>query len=453
VSARPAPFDDRRGCWKAALPTTAEGLRQWQLARAWEVAESLAGSNPFYAPRLRLPAVRDAESFRALPVTRKEDVVADCEVHPPYGSRTVARPEDVRHVVETSGTSGAGREVYALDAADELAVFCAAAVGFWWAGVRAGSTVLLTLPVGTSAAGVWYYGGLRLLGANVLPVGAYPAERKATALERYRPEVLVGTPSYIDRLTAVCRDEGIDPASAGVTSIVVAGEPYSYEWATRVERTWNARLYEQYGSTERVMAWSCPRGAAQEGQLGTLHFPPELCYCEVIDPETGEPVADGGYGEVVCTPLVAGASPLLRFASRDRIRFVAAGSCRCGRPLPGIEAGGVHRYDDMMKIRGLNVWPASFDAAVFAVPGVLDYRGSVARDPDGRERVELVVEGEETSRDPLIGALREAVRRGIGLDVEVRVVPPGALSSAVPEGFVKVSRWTDHRRAAATPGP
>jgi phenylacetate-CoA ligase len=441
-----APFDERTGCWDESLPIDAQSLRTWQLARAWEVAETLAGANPFYAPDLRLPPVRDAASFRSLPLTRKADVVADCEAHPPYGRRTVARPEEIRHVVETSGTSGTGREVYALGADDERAAFRAAAVGFWWAGVRPGTTVLLTLPVGTSAAGVWYYGGLRTLGANVLPVGAYPAERKVAALACYRPQVLVGTPSYVDRLTTVCRDEGVDPAAAGVASIVVAGEPYSLEWATRVERTWNARLYGQYGSTERVMAWSCPGGVVRDGTLGTLHFQPELCYWEVIDPDTGEPAADGSHGEVICTPLAATASPLLRFASRDRVRFVAAGSCRCRRPLPGIRAGGVHRYDDMMKIRGVNVWPASFDAAVFGVPGTLDYRGAVSHGPDGRERIDVVVEPAADAGERIAAALREAVRRRVGLDVDVRVVAPGALTGAVPEGFVKVSRWTDHRR-------
>lgn len=428
------------------MPATAERLREWQQARAWEIATGLAASNPFYASRLRLPTERDAASFRSLPTTTKEDVVGDCAADPPFGTRTVASDAELRHVVETSGTSGGGQEVYALNARDERAVFRGAAVGFWWAGVRPGSTVLLTLPVGTTAAGLWYYGGLRAIGANVLAVGAYPTERKVAVLERYRPQVLIGTPSYVDRLATVCRDEGLDPAAAGISTIVVAGEPYGVEWATETERTWNARLYEQYGSTERVMAWSCPGGAVRDGRLGTLHFPPELCFWEVVDPETNGPVDDGQHGELVSTPLQAEASPLLRFASRDRVRFVAAGSCECGRPLPGIRAGGVQRYDDMMKIRGVNVWPASFDAAVFSVGGAINYRGVVDRGVDGGERVELTVEGEPGSIDVLPGAVREAVRRRTGLAVEVTAVAPGSLSRGVPEGFVKVSRWTDRRK-------
>jgi phenylacetate-CoA ligase len=302
------PFDSGTACWSADMPASAEGLRSWQLRRAWEVAESLAASNPFYAARIRLPAERTEAAFRSLPVTTKREVVDDCLAHPPYGSRTVGASEDLRQIVETSGTSGVGREVYALDAQDELAVFRGAAVGFWWAGVRPGTTILLTLPVGMSAAGIWYYGGLRLLRAKVLPVGAYPTERKVAALTQYRPQVIVGTPSYIDRLATICRDQGLDPVAAGVGSLVVAGEPYSAEWAIEAQRRWNAVLYEQYGCTQRVMAWSCPGGVVRDGRLGTLHFPPELCYWEVIDPETGEPVAEGECGELIATPLQASGS-------------------------------------------------------------------------------------------------------------------------------------------------
>ena len=428
------------------MPASVEALRSRQLRRAWEVAESVTASNPFYAARIRLPARRTEAAFRSLPVTTKQEVVEDCLAHPPGGRRTVVAKEDVRHVVETSGTSGIGREVYALDAQDELAVFRGAAVGFWWAGVRAGTTVLLTLPVGMSAAGLWYYGGLRLLGANVLAVGAYPTERKVAALARYRPEVVVGTPSYIDRLATICGDEGLNPADAGVSSLVVAGEPYSADWAAETQRRWNAVLYEQYGSTQRVMAWSCPGGVVRDGRLATLHVPPELCYWEVIDPETGEPVADGECGELISTPLQASASPLLRFATRDRVWLVEPGGCDCGRPLAGVRAGSVERYDDMMKIRGVNVWPAAFDAAVFGVPGVRDYRGRVSRGADG-ERVELRVECEPGMGDALLDAVRDAVRRRTGLSVDVTRVAAGSLSREVPEGFVKVRRWDVGQRA------
>jgi phenylacetate-CoA ligase len=116
--------------------------------------------------------------------------------------------------------------------------------------------------------------------------------------------------------------------------------------------------------------------------------------------------------------------------------------------LPGIRADSVERYDDMMKIRGVNVWPAAFDAAVFGVAGVLDYRGTVSRGANGGERVELRVECEPDAGEALLEAVRDAVRRRTGLSVEVTRVAPGSLSREVPEGFVKVLRWNVRRRAA-----
>lgn len=440
-----APFDTATTSWPGGPASGGRELASWQLERAWAIAEHLAGSNPFYAARLDLPRGRTAEGFRALGVTTKTDVVEDCEAHPPYGSRTVCAPEVIRHVVETSGTSGRGREVYALDEADERAIFRAEAVGFWWAGARPGSRVLLTLPVGVTAAGLWYYGGLRLLGANVLSVGSYPTERKVEFLRRYGADMIVGTPSYMERLASVCEQGGDDPASVGVKSLLVAGEPYTTAWAAAIQERWGATLHEQYGCTERAMGWACPGGVLKGQELGTLHFPAELAHWEVLDPETNIPVGDGDSGEIVFTPLFAGASPLLRFATGDRVRFVAAGSCACGRLLPGIRAGGVQRYDDMLKLRGVNVWPVSFDEAIFSVAGVRDYRGLVRRE-NGSEVVELRVAFDPgIPDDAVLRSVGEVVRRRVGVGVRVLAVHPHELSAEVPAGFVKVSRWRDER--------
>jgi phenylacetate-CoA ligase len=416
------------------------------LQSAWRVAERLAAGNPFYKPRLGvLPAGRSAEAFRNLPVTTKTELLDDCTAHPPYGCRTTAAVEDIRHVVETSGTTDAGREVFALDGADEAHVFRAEAIGFYWAGVRPGSRVAMTLPIGVTAAGLWYYGGLRLLGANVFSIGHYPTERKVSLLQRYGADAIIGTPTYIQRLALACEADGVDPATLGVKSLIIAGESYNVSWVQAIQERWGATLYEQYGCTERSFAWTCPGGVLRDGTLGTLHFPAELAYCEIIDPGTGRFAASGGTGELITTPLVASASPLLRFATRDRVELVGAGDCPCGRPLPGIRAGGVQRYDDMIKIRGVNVWPASFDNAIFGVAGVLNYQGTVRRDAYGNEVAEIVLECETERSAGIARTVVETVRRKLGLGVRVSTVGPGEITRAVPEGFVKLKRWRDLR--------
>jgi phenylacetate-CoA ligase len=436
-------FDEWMGAW-SSIPADPGDLIAWQLGRAWRHAEALGQGNPFYADRFRLPRQRDANAFRALPMTTKQDVIEDCAGNPPYGSRTVAVPADIRMVVHTSGTTGRGMAVYALDSADLEAIVRTEAVGFLWAGIREGTGVLLTLPIGMTAAGLWYSAALRAIGANVLSVGPYPTERKVDLLRQFEPEVVVGTPTYVQRLAVACEDAGFPPQEAPVKTLIVAGQAFTLPWARAIEARWGATLYEQYGCTERAIAWTCPGGAIKGDALGVLHFPPEAGYYEVIYPDSKEPVDHGEVGELVVTPFGADASPLLRYSTGDRVRWMAPGACPCGRPLAGIAAGEVERYDDMMKIRGVNVWPATFDQAIFAVEGVSDYRGRVWVDDDGSEGVEIRAEG---VGDPnaLAEGLAASVHRVTGLRVEVMIEPAGTLAREVPEGFVKIRRFQMER--------
>jgi phenylacetate-CoA ligase len=438
-------FDSRLGSWSEVVPREAGPIGEWQLARAWEIVERLASRNPYYRTRLRLPKERDSEAFRSLPLTTKLDVVADCEQHPPFGSRTTVQARDVRMVVQTSGTSGRGVEVYALDTNDEAAIIRTEAVGFIWAGVENGTRVLLTLPIGMTAAGLWYHGALRALGASVLPVGSYSTDRKVEILARFGADVVIGTPSYVNRLAIACLDAGVDPKGLGVRSVVVAGEAYSPRWAGAIQQAWGATLYEQYGCTERAIAWTCPGGVLKKNGLGVLHFPPESAYCEVIHPETGLPVEHGEEGELVVTPFGTDSSPLVRYATGDRVRWMAPGTCSCRRPIAGLGAGAVQRFDDMLKIRGVNVWPGQFDLAVFGIEGVNDYRGVVGTDGDGSEVVEIRLETGLDARETGSRVV-ESVRRATGLAVKVSVEPPGTLAKEVPEGFVKIKRWRDERK-------
>lgn len=433
-------FDEWTGSWSAATPKGADDLADWQMARAWGIVETVARDNPFFRTRLEVPTMRDAAAFRSLGVTMKQDVVEDCVTHPPYGSRTVAGHQDIRMVVHTSGTSGRGMAVYALDTADLEAIVRAEAVGFLWAGVGPGTRVLLTLPMGMTAAGLWYLAALRYIGANVLSVGPYSTERKVELLRQFQAESVIGTPTYVHRLAVACEDAGISPRETSVRTLIVAGQPFSLPWARTMEELWGATLFEQYGCTERAIAWTCPGGVIKGDFLGVLHFPPENGYYEVVDPVSGNPVGHGETGELIITPFGADSSPLVRYATGDRVRWMSPGSCPCGRPLAGIAAGEVERYDDMLKIRGVNVWPASFDKAVFAVAAVTDYRGTVWVDDDGQEQIEIRAEG-AGDRTGLVDALSTSIRSVTGLRADVRIEPPGTLAREVPEGFVKVKRF------------
>jgi phenylacetate-CoA ligase len=421
----------------------AEALQRLQVDRLGRVL-GRARETRYYAERLRdLPdTISELAQLRAFPLTTKSDVLRDLAAHPPFGSRVRVPREEIRHVVTTSGTSGAGQEVYPLDAEDEQAVYEMVARGFAWAGVDETSVVINTLPFGMSAAGQWYYHGLRGLGATVLQVGTMPTEQKLEHLTRFGADTLVGTPSYLYRMAAEARRARVDPARAGVRRLVMAGESWSVEWMGRLEQAWNAKAYEQYGCTQRGMAWSCPRGAVAAGARGVLHALSDFGVYEVIDPGTGEPVTDGK-GELVLTPFVSGASPLVRFATGDCVTVLAG--CECGRPGPWLAAGAVERYDFMVKVRGVNVWPEALDSAVFGVSGVREYEASVERDDDGRETLEVRVELERADEEGAVTRVREAIRRRTGLGARVAAVPPDEITGSIEDRFRKRRRLVDRR--------
>lgn len=429
-----------------------DALRDEDALAAHQVRElnrvlARARDTPFYRARLSgLPERVDSVAELArYPPTTKADVLADGLAHPPYGSRVRAGRRAIRHVVTTSGTSGAGQEIYPMDAEDEEVVHRMAARGFAWAGVDDDSVVLDTLPLTTTAAGQWYFHGLRLLGATVLCVGTYATERKLEELARFGADTIVGTPSYLLRMAVVAVERGTPAAGLGVRRLVVAGESWSEAWLSRLEALWAAPVFEQYGSTQRAMAWSCPRGALPGGTRGALHALSDHGVYEVVDPESGAPVADGP-GELVITPFQSGASPLVRFRTGDRV--VVAGPCPCGRPGPRLVAGLADRFDFMVKVRGVNVWPEALDGAIFGVAGVREYTAAVARDDGGREALTVELELELDGADPhAAGAVVDAVRRRVGLNADVVIVAPGSITGDIQGRFAKRRRLVDRRKA------
>ncbi len=429
-------------------------LAAYQLARLRDLVLRTE-SNRFYSPRWRAAGVgadtlRSLDDLRRFPIIRKKDMVADNKAEPPFGTRLQVPWRDIAHVVETSGTSGLGQECYAMSNRDEREIAEMEARGFACAGARAGAVVMNTLPMATSAAGVWYYLGLKRLGCNVFEIGNYPAKRKIDFLRRFGCDLLIGTPSYLKRLEVAAQELEIEPKALGVKAFAVAGEPYSPEWVLELEATWGARLFEQYGATQRGMAWSCELGSVHDGERGMLHFLHDWCIFEVIDPATGEPVGPHAVGELVVTPLVGEATPIIRFATGDKVTSLPPGHCRCGRTSAGIAAGAVNRFDNMMKIRGLNVWPDAVDELIFRNREIAEYRGEVYTDTiTGTEEVRVLIEMKEGTPCPpeLLQRVCREVREVVGVRVEAVVNTGDSLLGKADDPWVKRSRWQDRRAA------
>ncbi len=438
-------------------------LRQAQWARFRGLLGDAWERNPFYrrkltAAGLQLGDIREPADLRRVPVTTKDELLRDIEEYPPYGSRLQVPTSAVVNVVETSGTSGKGREIHPETAADLEAVHRAEAYGFVWAGVMTGTVVLLTWPVTMTAGSTWWLLTLGRLGANVLRIGHLSSEEKVRYMLRYGVDAVVATPSYVTRLQGAAEAAGLDIArDFRVRTLIVAGEGRSAEWAASVEATWGAKLYEQWGCTQGGIAWTCEEGMLSGGRLGLMHTLPHLCMTEVVQRESGEPVATGEEGEIVITPLHGEAAPLIRFATNDRARFVSSNACSCGRPFDGLACGSVARYDDMIKVKGVNVWASAIAGVLATSPEVREHRAVVSLDPAGQEiallDLEFVPGLESAGRKALLETLAARVATHIGVRFEVREWRGQEPLEAVvlDRNTGKTRRWVDrrHERRAA----
>ncbi|SLN70579.1 phenylacetate--CoA ligase family protein [Oceanibacterium hippocampi] len=400
--------------------------------------------------------IADLAAFRErVPFSTKAELLADQDRHPPFGSRLCVDRRDVALINLTGGTSGQGQETYGRTQADVQTLGYLHALAWYRAGLRPDHTVLNCVPTGGMTTGGWGPSeGIRIIGATGLtPPAALSTEAKIDLMLRFRPlHFIYASTNYLHRMTEVMGQLGIVPREAfpDLVGVFIAAEGYPLEWARRIQDLWGCTLHEGYGSTQCVgfAAGTGPQGAiGPDGGRGVMELFEWMTLCEVIDPESGQAVAPGEEGELVVTNLTIEASPVIRFRTGDRVRFVPAADRASA--LNAIECGGIGRYDDMMKIRGNNVWPDAVDAAVLAFAEVDEYVGRVFTADDGKTDVEIRVALKaaaaacsEAERGRIAGALRDAVKERT--NVAMRVV--FADRAELPEYTYKARRWSDERQ-------
>jgi phenylacetate-CoA ligase len=435
-----------------------EDLEATQLGNLQHQLQFVYQNSPFYQNRFKSAGIRPEHiqtinDLRRLPLLDKGDLLDDQTDNPPYGSRLSVAEEKIAMLILTSGTSGTGQEVYAMTRMDVEFSGSAWANWYYRCGMRKGDQLLLTWPLGTNSGPQGAFLGSYKLGANTLPIAPYDSKSKIkTYMLKFSPAGIVVTPAYLSHMTVLCDELGIDPKEnfPNLKAIMIATEAYPTSWAERMEQIWGTRIYELYGNTQQcgLAAGTCETGVlTKSGERGCLHLDEWHTIFEVIDRETLEPVESGEEGELVLTNLFREGSPLIRFRTNDRVRFLEHGSCTCGRPTNCLEAGTVARYDDMMKIRAQNVWPEAVDRIVFDHPEIDEYQGRVFMDERGREKVNIQI---EFKADPLsaerkrkiLSSLGEELRRGVGVSMELSEAKQGSL-----ERFIfKTRRWTDDRK-------
>jgi phenylacetate-CoA ligase len=411
----------------------AEQLAQDDAAYRQQLSTLLERS-AFYRTKLRAAGIETAadagglERLHELPLTEKDELRATVDASNPFGAHLCADPGEIVRIYSTSGTTGTPSYI-PLTAGDLENWVTGSSRSYAASGIAAGERIVSTYNAGPFAAGA-ALASFDRLGLCHIPVGTGNTERLVRAIELLRPEAAVLTPSYAAHLVEWCVERGLDLAGSSVRRVLVAGEPGGGEPAFRamLETGWGARVTEAMGIGDIGVSLfgECEE---QDGMhLGARGF----VHPELIDPESGAaiPVTDGASGELVLTHLRHRAAPLLRFRTRDHV-VVRTRPCPCGRTSPRIRCVG--RSDDMLIVRGVNVFPSAVRDVVglFAprVSGTILVRPAtpgVKQEPPLPLTVELAagVEGD----DALAGAIADRIRAVLVVQTRVELVPFGTLA-------------------------
>jgi phenylacetate-CoA ligase len=393
----------------------------------------LFARSAFYREKLGAAGVRSAHAaggladIARLPLTDKDELRATRTDDEPIGSHLCVDRSEIVRIYSTSGTTGTPSYV-PLTAGDLDNWVTGSARSYAASGVAAGQRIVSTYNAGPFVAGA-ALAAFDRIGLSHIPVGTGNTERLMLAVERLKPEAAVLTPSYAAYLVEWASDRGIDLAGSSVERVLVAGEPGGGEpsFREKLEEGWGARVTEAMGIGDiGVSLWGeCEEQTGMHlGARGFVH--PEL-----IDPETGAAVEpdDGVEGELVLTHLQHRAAPLLRFRTRDHVRMWI-GECPCGRTGPRVRCIG--RTDDMLIVRGVNVFPSAVREVVsgFApkVSGHILVRPrspGVKQDPPLPVSVELAPDADADAA--LADAIRERLRTVRVVQTNVELVPWGSL--------------------------
>ncbi len=403
-------------------------------ARYRRQVASLFERSRFYREKLSAAGYESAEAvgglagIAQLPFTEKDELRASRSEADPIGTHLAAPMERVIRVFSTSGTTGAPSYI-PLTAADHAAWVRISSRSYAASGLKAGDRLVSTYNAGPFVAGVGL-DAFHALGLCHIPVGSGNTPRLMEAVQRLKADAIALTPSYALHLAEWARERGIDVRASPVSRLIVAGEPGGGEPAmrARLQEEWSARVTEAMGIGD-IAATLWGECEAQAG----MHFSGrDFVHFELIEPESGSPLplADGAEGELVYTHLQQEAAPLLRFRSRDHVR-VWTGPCTCGRTSPRIRCIG--RTDDMLIVRGVNVFPTAlreivnaFAPAVSGVMQVRPRRQGFRQDPPLKIAVELG-EGTATDSAGLAARIRQSIREALLVTTEIELLPYGKL--------------------------
>ena len=415
-----------------------EELEALQLDRLRRTVARLLDGPPAAGAHLRAAGVDgpgdvgSLADLRALPFTEKSDL----REHYPFGLLAVPRERLVR-VHASSGTGGKAT-IVGYTAADLEVWTTVMARSLVMAGVREGMVVHNAYGYGLFTGGLGFHQGAERIGATVVPVSGGLTERQARLLRDLGGQVLCCTPSYALNIAQALRDAGIGLDELALEVGSFGAEPWTEPMRERIQRELGLVALNMYGLSEIVgpgVSAEC-----REGRSGS-HVHEDHFLVETVDPATGEPVPPGEHGELVFTTLTKEALPLLRYRTGD-IAALTLDRCVCGRTLARM-GPVIGRRDDMLIIRGVNLYPSEVELALLGVEGVAPHYQIVVERPEVMD--ELTVRCELSSagadRADLAARVGRALHAETGIGMNVKLLEPGQ----VPRSEGKAVRVLDRR--------
>ncbi|HEX7230447.1 MAG TPA: phenylacetate--CoA ligase family protein [Candidatus Binatia bacterium] len=397
-----------------------------QLERLRSMLHAVLATNEFYREKFIGQAVDQIVSTRdlsTLPFTTKSELVQNQLDHPPFGSDLTDPLENYIRIHQTSGTTG--KPLYWLDTEESWN---------WWAdcwklifeaaGVTSRDRIYFAFSFGPFI-GFWAgWEGARKLGALAISGGAQSSAQRIKAIIDYGATVIVSTPTYALHMASEAQKTGIDLArDSAVKTTIHAGEPGASIPSTKkmIEESWGAKCFDHAGATEvGAFGFQCL------SQPAAIHINETEFIAEVIDPLTGTASKEGKQGELVITNLGRVGSPVIRYRTGDLVA-PSREACPCGRAFLLLRGGVLGRVDDMVVVRGVNVFPSAVENVIREFPEIEEFRIEIFERQAMRE-IKLVLEpkvGASSTgfRDQVITRVRER----IGLRPEIELVSPGTL--------------------------
>jgi len=369
------------------------------------------------------------------PFTSKEDLR---ETYP-FGMFAVPR-ERIARIHASSGTTGRATVVgYTQRDLDTWADVVARSIRA--AGGRPGDRVHVAYGYGLFTGGLGAHDGAERLGCTVIPVGGGMTERQVRLIVDFEPDIIMVTPSYMLALLDEFDRQGVDPQSTTLKVGIFGAEPWTHEMRSEIERRLDMHAVDIYGLSEIMgpgVASECVE--TKDGpHIWEDHF-----YPEVIDPETGDVLPDGELGELVFTTLTKEAQPMIRYRTRDLTRLLP-GTARTMRRMEKITG----RSDDMIILRGVNLFPTQIEELILRVPGLAPHFQLVLSRPDRLDELTVRVESRSDaasreSRERSGAALTRLVKETVGVTVSVDVVEP----DQVERSAGKAQRVVDLRQTS-----